>query len=149
MNMERGTSAAPTQITAKARGVRTETKVSQGAIRKDKGQKVPSLPRSSDCSNTSEAEIGNVLWKAVRRKRISSADAEISLRRFTELGIEMVPTSGLIERSLQIAISCDRSFYDSLYVALALATRTDLVTADERLVNALGSRFPVRWLGAF
>lgn len=96
-----------------------------------------------------EAEIGNVLWKAVRRKRISSADAEISLRRFTELGIEMVPTSGLIERSLQITISCDRSFYDSLYVALALATRTDLVTADERLVNALGSRFPVRWLGAF
>ena len=96
-----------------------------------------------------EAEIGNVLWKAVRRKRISSADAEISLRRFTELGIEMVPTSGLIERSLQITISCDRSFYDSLYVALALATKTDLVTADERLVNALGSRFPVRWLGAF
>jgi hypothetical protein len=36
---EHGTSAAPTQITAKARGVRTETKVSQGAIRKDKGQK--------------------------------------------------------------------------------------------------------------
>lgn len=96
-----------------------------------------------------EAEIGNVLWKAVRRKRISSADAETSLRRFTELGIEMVPTSGLIERSLQITISCDRSFYDSLYVALALATKTDLVTADERLVNALGSRFPVRWLGAF
>jgi len=96
-----------------------------------------------------EAEIGNVLWKAVRRKRISSADAETSLRRFTELGIEMVPTSGLIERSSQITISCDRSFYDSLYVALALATKTDLVTADERLVNALGSRFPVRWLGAF
>jgi predicted nucleic acid-binding protein len=96
-----------------------------------------------------EAEIGNVLWKAVRRKRISSADAETSLRRFSELGIEMVPTSGLIERSLQITISCDRSFYDSLYVALALATKTDLVTADERLVNALGSRFPVRWLGAF
>lgn len=96
-----------------------------------------------------EAEIGNVLWKAVRRKRISSADAEISLRRFSELGIEMIPTFGLIDRSLQIAISCDRSFYDSLYVALALATKTDLVTADERLVNALGSRFPVRWLGAF
>jgi len=96
-----------------------------------------------------EAEIGNVLWKAVRRKRISSADAETSLQRFSELGIEIVPTSGLIERSLQITISCDRSFYDSLYVALALATKTDLVTADERLVNALGSRFPVRWLGAF
>jgi predicted nucleic acid-binding protein len=94
------------------------------------------------------AEIGNVLWKAVRRKRISAANAENSLRRFTELSIPFVPSSELLVRSLQISITCDRSFYDSLYVALALSTRTELVTADERLVNALGSRFPVRWLGA-
>jgi predicted nucleic acid-binding protein len=96
-----------------------------------------------------EAEIGNVLWKAVRRKRISPAEAANSLRRFTELGIQSIPTDDLLERALQIAVDCDRSFYDSLYVALALATNTDLVTADERLVNALGSRFPVRRLGSF
>src|SRR5205085_4333175 len=35
-----GTSAAPKSITAKARGVRTETKVSQGANIKNKGQKI-------------------------------------------------------------------------------------------------------------
>jgi predicted nucleic acid-binding protein len=96
-----------------------------------------------------EAEIGNVLWKATRRKRISPADADTALQRFVELGIQTIPASSLLHRSLQIAIDCDRSFYDSLYVALALATKTDLITADERLVNALGSRFPVRWLGAF
>jgi predicted nucleic acid-binding protein len=96
-----------------------------------------------------EAEIGNILWKAVRRNRVRPADATNSLRRFTELGIQTIPTSGLLDRSLQIAIDCDRSFYDSLYVALALATETELITADERLVNALGSRFPVRWLGGF
>jgi predicted nucleic acid-binding protein len=96
-----------------------------------------------------EAEIGNVLWKAARRKRISPADAENSLRRFTELGIESIPTSDLLGKALQIAVAYDRSFYDALYVAVALATKTELVTADERLVNALGTRFPVRWLGAF
>ena len=96
-----------------------------------------------------EAEIGNVLCKAVRRNRVRPADAANSLRRFTELGIRTIPSSGLLDRSLQIAIDCGRSFYDSLYVAAALATETDLITADERLVNALGSRFPVRWLGAF
>jgi predicted nucleic acid-binding protein len=96
-----------------------------------------------------EAEIGNVLWKAVRRKRISQANAENSLRRFTELRIQAIPTCDLLDRALQIAVDCDRSFYDSLYVALALATKTELITADERLVNALGSRFPVRWLGSF
>jgi len=96
-----------------------------------------------------EAEVGNVLWKAVRRKRISHSDAENSLRRFTELGVQAIPTSDLLGQALQIAVGSDRSFYDSLYVALALATKTDLITADERLVNALGSRFPIRWLGAF
>lgn len=95
-----------------------------------------------------EAEIGNVLWKAVRRKRIAPANAGHSLRHFLELGIQAIPTSDLLDRSLQIAIECDRSFYDSLYVAVALATESPLITADERLVNALGSRFPIRWLGA-
>jgi len=96
-----------------------------------------------------EAEIGNVLWKAVRRNRISQAEAENSLRHFTALAIQVVPASDLLGQALQIAMACDRSFYDCLYVALALTTETELITADERLVNALGSRFPVRWLGAF
>jgi predicted nucleic acid-binding protein len=94
------------------------------------------------------AEIGNVLWKAVRRQRISLIEAENSLRRFIDLEIQLVPAAGLLVQTLQIAGTCDRSFYDSLYVALALSTKTELITADERLVNALGSRFPVRWLGA-
>jgi len=96
-----------------------------------------------------EAEIGIVLWKAVRRNRISQAEAENSLRNFAALAIQVVPTSGLLGQALQIAVVCDRSFYDSLYVALALSTGTELITADERLVSALGSRFPVRWLGVF
>ena len=94
------------------------------------------------------AEIGNVLWKAVRRQRISRVEAENSLRRFMDLEIQLIPAADLLVQTLQIAVTCDRSFYDSLYVALALSTRTELITADERLVDALGSRFPVRWLGA-
>jgi len=96
-----------------------------------------------------QAEIGNVLWKAVRRNRISQAEAENSLRQFTALSIQVVPTSDLLIQALRIAVTFERSFYDSLYVALAMSTKTELITADERLVNALGSRFPVRWLGAF
>ena len=47
-----------------------------------------------------------------------------------------------------IASAFDRSVYDGMYVALAVATNTPLLTADERLANALAARFPVRWLGA-
>jgi predicted nucleic acid-binding protein len=96
-----------------------------------------------------ESEVGNVLWKAVRRNRMSREGAENALAHFAALAIQTLPTSDLLGQALQIAVAGDRSFYDSLYVALALATKTDLLTADERLVNALGSRFPVRWLGAF
>jgi predicted nucleic acid-binding protein len=55
----------------------------------------------------------------------------------------------LLGQALQIAEACDGSFCDSLYVALAVTTKTELITAGERLVNALGTRFPVRWLGVF
>lgn len=34
------------------------------------------------------------------------------------------------------------------YLALAIATDTPLVTADERLANAVALYAPVRWLGA-
>jgi predicted nucleic acid-binding protein len=50
---------------------------------------------------------------------------------------------------MRIALDFDRTVYDSAYIALAVATGSELITADERLVNALGSRFPVRWLGSF
>ena len=61
-----------------------------------------------------------------------------------------MPTSGfLLPEAFKIATDFDEPFYDSIYVAMAAATGKELITADERLVNALGSRFPVRWLGAF
>jgi predicted nucleic acid-binding protein len=37
--------------------------------------------------------------------------------------------------------------YDSLYVALAVQAKTELITADERLANSLAAHLPVKWLG--
>ena len=95
------------------------------------------------------AEIGNVLWKAVRRSRTTRANAKDALEQLRHLDIKTVATQELAASALQIAAEYDRTFYDSLYVALALQQKGDLITADERLANALASRFPVRWLGAF
>jgi predicted nucleic acid-binding protein len=47
-----------------------------------------------------------------------------------------------------IAFAFDRTVYDSIYVALAVLLGRRLVTADERLANAVGIRLPVVWLGA-
>jgi len=54
----------------------------------------------------------------------------------------------LFSEALQIALTHDRSVYDCLYVALAVQSKTEWITADERLANALAARLPVKWLGA-
>jgi predicted nucleic acid-binding protein len=52
----------------------------------------------------------------------------------------------LIEAAIQIARAYHRTVYDCIYVALAVETRSEMVTADERLANSLPG-LPVVWLG--
>jgi predicted nucleic acid-binding protein len=94
-------------------------------------------------------EIGSFLWKAAKRGTITSALAGSALDAMLVRDFPTVPSRTFLEEAFKIASSFDRTIYDSVYVAIAAATGRDLITADERLVNALGSRFPVRWLGAY
>ena len=94
-------------------------------------------------------EVGNFLWKAARRGEITAAVARRTLETMLHRGFPTIPSRSVLPEALKIALDFDRTVYDSAYVALAVATRSDLITADERLVNALASRFPVRWLGSF
>jgi predicted nucleic acid-binding protein len=84
----------------------------------------------------------------MRQERISRASAEQALAALEGQRITTAPTAPLLADAFAIAASQDRSVYDSIYVALAVLSNTPLVTADERLANALAARFPVRWLGA-
>jgi predicted nucleic acid-binding protein len=54
----------------------------------------------------------------------------------------------LLESALALARQYKRSFYDSLYVALAVSGRATLVTADEKLANSTAAYLPVRWIGS-
>jgi len=92
------------------------------------------------------AELGNLLWKAVRTGRLNIADAAAGLRKVTVNPFVTISTFSLLDSALAIANESGRSFYDCLYVALADSSSIDFVTADEKLVNALGPRYPVRWL---
>jgi len=52
----------------------------------------------------------------------------------------------LIKDAFDIATAFGQTVYDSIYVALAAASGAPLVTADERLLKALGASFPMQWL---
>jgi predicted nucleic acid-binding protein len=93
-------------------------------------------------------EVANALWKAVRRNEISQANAALAISFLRDLDIATLPSMDILPQALDLAIRHDRTVYDSLYVVLVLQTKSEMITADERLANALAARFPVKWLGA-
>lgn len=94
------------------------------------------------------AEIASAIWKAVRVGRITAASGEASFASLEQRVFTTVPSRALIGAAYRIATAYNRSVYDALYVALAKQIQSQLITADERLANALATHFPVKWLGA-
>ncbi len=93
-------------------------------------------------------ETASAIWKAVRVGRVPRAFGDQALVLLTQRKFPTVPSLKLLDKAFQIAVDHGRTVYDSLYVALAVQTNSQLITADERLANSLASRFPVKWLGA-
>ena len=93
-------------------------------------------------------ELANALWKAVWRQKIDLPWAQASYGKVADLAIRTIPTFSSVPEAFQLAAAYDRSVSDSIYVVLALHARADLITAYEKLANALAARFPVKWLGA-
>lgn len=96
------------------------------------------------------AEIGNVLWKRSIRKDISVAQANESYQYFLTLALPLRASSTIAPRALGLGIQENHPIYDTLYVALAENQGCELVTADQKLLNKLGGKFPfIRWIGTF
>ena len=93
------------------------------------------------------AEFSNLIWKAARMRRIPEQAATQALADILHGQLLTVGGSTLAEDALAIALSTGRTVYDAMYVALAVQRESIFVTADERLVNALATHWPVKWLG--
>ncbi len=94
-------------------------------------------------------EIGNVLWKKVRRDELNREEAFAILGAVTRSRIEIHPCGHLAEYAFEIASETGASFYDSTYLSLAAQSGSPLVTADRRLFQRLaGTRFSrqLRWV---
>ena len=85
------------------------------------------------------AETTNAVWKRVRLRDLSVEYGFEIIRKIhrTAIAIEIVSCRDLAAEAYKIAVTYGRSVYDAMYVALAKQRNTRLITADDRLFNAL------------
>ena len=94
------------------------------------------------------AEFGNIIWKKHLLQGLAASDAQDILDKFRQLQFKLTPTAELLEDAYKIAVTHRRTVYDALYLALSVRENCRFVTADEKLVNAVGAAFPnLIWLG--
>lgn len=96
-------------------------------------------------------EVGNVLWKKVRRGELDAAQAHDRFAVLGQMRVQLVTTSELHGDALKLAIETRRSMYDALHLSLARREGCAFATADERFVNALRDTphaERIVWLGA-
>jgi predicted nucleic acid-binding protein len=95
------------------------------------------------------AELGNTTWKKWRRNEIDEAAALDILRSFQTLPLLVFSSKLLATTAWVFAHTFNRSFYDSLYLALAAHQDCPMVTADRRLYNAIrqaSPEFSILWV---
>lgn len=94
-------------------------------------------------------ELGNTLWKKVRRDEITAHEATEIMDAFESVPVEIHPSTVLLRAALDLALALDRSVYDSLYLALAIAQNGRLITADRKfhsVVSASAFAPQIRWI---
>lgn len=81
-------------------------------------------------------EVGEVLLrrladKKITRNQLDAARVDAPERLF------LLPLEEVFDRAFEVALPTGASFYDALYVAAAEQLRTQLITADRRLIGKL------------
>ncbi len=93
------------------------------------------------------AEFGNIIWKKHIFQGLAVSDAQHILDKFRQLQFTFTPTAELLEEAYKLAVAHRRTVYDAIYLALSVRENCQFVTADEKLVNAIGAAFPnIIWL---
>lgn len=95
------------------------------------------------------AEVGNIFWKKWRQGEITAEEGGALLQDFRRFPIQIFSAEAITGIAWEIASTFSRSFYDSLYLALAVDRSCPFVTADLKLYNALSgvtSPAPLVWV---
>lgn len=90
-------------------------------------------------------ETHSVLRQTVVRGDVTDHRARAAWRLLQRQGVRILHPEGVMDRAWELAGELNRPVtYDMVYVALADLRGCELWTADQRLINAAGSRF--QWI---
>lgn len=84
-----------------------------------------------------DVEVANTIWKKLRRAELSSAAADAIVAQLPLIPVPRHSDGPLVKAAFELAEKTGRTVYDSLYLALADRLGGQVVTADDRFVNAL------------
>ena len=82
-------------------------------------------------------ECRSILWKKVRRGELTPEEARLIWGGLEQQPISAFPSRLILELALEVAFDASRTVYDSYYLASAMLLDCQLVTADQKLFNAL------------
>jgi predicted nucleic acid-binding protein len=95
------------------------------------------------------AECASAFVNYVRLAKYPADDAQQNMAELRALSLVAVPTADLATKAVEIALADRITGYDACYVALAQQTKAPLITADEKLVRAMGGKYNVQPLATY
>jgi predicted nucleic acid-binding protein len=95
-------------------------------------------------------EVNSVVCQRIQKKQILPEEGLQILPELKRFAIQLFPSADLLHSATHMAIETSTSFYDCLYLSLAVSQNAQMVTADRRFCRALDpNQFAnrVMWIG--
>jgi predicted nucleic acid-binding protein len=86
-----------------------------------------------------DVEMANILWKKSLRAELKRDEADDILNQFLQLPLTRHAVAPLLSSAFDLAAQTQRTVYDCLYLVLAIDLGGQMVTADQKLYNALSA----------
>jgi predicted nucleic acid-binding protein len=82
-------------------------------------------------------EVGNVVWKKVRRKELDETDGRQLVIDLAQVAVETVATRSLLQDAFAVALTTGVTVYDAMYLTLAVRLETEVITGDDRFADKI------------